>query len=161
MSKNVSSCKFAAHQSLPCVKGGGPAERRDGGIVCWQSFFEVFLDKSMPVNPSVTFGDSFLYTREPWALPCQYDIGAFSAMHKKSSHPSAVRNSKTKTCFRFGSTNPQSSAAIADLKGGAKRTLPDMHHVNTMGQLPIKKNKIAIAIAILKRGATERVRDDF
>ena len=42
--------------SLPCVKGGG-SRKRVGGIVK-----NKILSKN---NPSVTFGDSSLYTREP------------------------------------------------------------------------------------------------
>ena len=43
--------------SLPCVKGGG-SRKRVGGIVK-----NKILSKN---NPSVTFGDSSLYTREPY-----------------------------------------------------------------------------------------------
>ncbi len=45
--------------SLPCVKGGG-SRKRDGGIV---------KNKIIPKNnPSVTFGDGSLYTREPFFM---------------------------------------------------------------------------------------------
>ena len=45
--------------SRPCVKGGG-SRKRDGGIVKNKNYTEN--------NPSVTFGDSSLYTREPFFM---------------------------------------------------------------------------------------------
>ena len=52
--------------SLPCVKGGG-SRKRVGGIVK-----NKILSKN---NPSVTFGDSSLYTREPFLFT--YDLSIF------------------------------------------------------------------------------------
>ena len=43
-------------KSLPCAKGGG-TRQRDGGIV---------IQKMHKNNPSVSFADSSLYTREPF-----------------------------------------------------------------------------------------------
>ena len=43
-------------KSLPCVKGGG-TRQRDGGIV---------IQRKHKNNPSVSFADSSLYTREPF-----------------------------------------------------------------------------------------------
>ncbi len=51
--------------SLPCAKGGGTA-RRDGRIVKKQ--------KSIRDNPSVSFADSSLYTREPFLAFFAYKI---------------------------------------------------------------------------------------
>jgi len=60
------SVYYRAAMSLPCVKGGG-SRKRDGGIV---------KNKIIPKNnPSVTFGDSSLYTRDPFlcsSMPCQF-----------------------------------------------------------------------------------------
>ena len=35
--------------------------------------FDILHSTSEGVNPSVSFADSSLYTREPWALPRQYE----------------------------------------------------------------------------------------
>ena len=69
------SVRCAPHQSLPCVKGGGsPSKRRDEGLsqqvvrICI-SFWQI---RNISLhNPSVSYADSSLYTREPWALPRQ------------------------------------------------------------------------------------------
>ena len=53
--------------SLPCVKGGG-SRKRVGGIVK-----NKILSKN---NPSVTFSDSSLYTREPFFMFI-YDLSIF------------------------------------------------------------------------------------
>ena len=50
-------CRLWLHHCLPCAKGGGLSKAKAGGIVCYG-----LLRKN---DPSVTFGDSSLYTREP------------------------------------------------------------------------------------------------
>ena len=55
---------FSSALMPPLCKGRWLAARRDGGIVLFFYFTMLFF-----CNPSVSFADSSLYTREPRVLP--------------------------------------------------------------------------------------------
>ena len=57
------------NQSLPCVKGGGTAQAVTEGLFTAVRFFSSV--RHLADNPSVSFADSSLYTREPRVLPHQ------------------------------------------------------------------------------------------
>ena len=69
---NSAMCVFAVHQSLPLHKGGGPPLGGSEGL-CGRHLHNCNTSAKSYCgnNPSVSFADSSLYTREPWVLPHQ------------------------------------------------------------------------------------------
>ena len=80
------SNRFAPHQSLPCVRGGGPPNGGSEGLCSMHLFYcKVSAKSYCGNNPSVKnqkIFDSSLYTREPWALPRQRNKLEFDGGYK-------------------------------------------------------------------------------
>ena len=82
--------------SLPCVKGGGSRER-DGGIVK-----NKIISKN---NPSVTFGDSSLCTREAYCHPTVHLKGVTHyTLQGKECEKEYEQNARTPFVFTVGKT---------------------------------------------------------
>ena len=85
------SLYYRAVISLPCVKGGG-SRKRVGGIVK-----NKILSKN---NPSVTFGDSSLYTREPFFMFI-YALSIFLTSTAFVDTKAKLRTRRDKQSFLF------------------------------------------------------------
>ena len=66
--------RFALHPKAPLCKGGWMPEGQTGGLCSRNCRIPIGFRQNrniLPHNPSVSFADSSLYTREPGALPRQ------------------------------------------------------------------------------------------